>query len=165
MSLPSVPASLAAVLVLAACAPSGRAGADTAMADSASQAQAHAAYKAQLVDGWSQKFNAGDAAGLAALYAPDAVRYPSDAAPVRGRAAIQASFEQEFGSYGSYKETAQTDELHGSGDGLVEIGSWSLEGTAAEGGQAIGQSGEYMIFARRDADGNWKIHREMWTTH
>jgi ketosteroid isomerase-like protein len=49
-----------------------------------------------IVETWIERFNAGDAAGLAALYAPDATNHQVTQEPVRGRDAIRAMFEAEF---------------------------------------------------------------------
>lgn len=49
-----------------------------------------------LVETWVARFNAGDAAGLAALYAEDAVNHQVVQDPVVGRAAIQTMFERDF---------------------------------------------------------------------
>jgi ketosteroid isomerase-like protein len=45
---------------------------------------------------WVDRFNAGDAEGLAALYHGDAVNHQVTQEPVEGRAAIQEMFEREF---------------------------------------------------------------------
>jgi ketosteroid isomerase-like protein len=50
----------------------------------------------QLVETWVERFNAGDAAGLAALYHDDAVNHQVTQAPIQGRDAIRAMFEREF---------------------------------------------------------------------
>lgn len=50
----------------------------------------------QVVETWIERFNAGDAAGLAALYHPDAVNHQVTQEPVVGRAAIEVMFESEF---------------------------------------------------------------------
>lgn len=50
----------------------------------------------QLVELWVERFNAGDAAGLAELYHDDAVNHQVTQAPVVGRSAIRAMFEAEF---------------------------------------------------------------------
>lgn len=49
-----------------------------------------------LVETWIERFNAGDAEGLAALYAEDAVNHQVTRDPVRGREAIRAMFAAEF---------------------------------------------------------------------
>lgn len=51
-----------------------------------------------VVEAWVERFNAGDAAGLAALYHEDAVNHQVTQAPVEGRGAIRAMFEREFAS-------------------------------------------------------------------
>jgi ketosteroid isomerase-like protein len=45
----------------------------------------------QVVEEWVRRFNAADAAGLAALYHDDAVNHQVVQEPVRGRAAIARS--------------------------------------------------------------------------
>lgn len=51
---------------------------------------------AQLVKEWVSRFNAADIAGLAALYATDAVNHQVVMEPLKGRDAIQRMFETEF---------------------------------------------------------------------
>ena len=50
----------------------------------------------QVVEAWVERFNAGDAAGLAELYHDDAVNHQVVQAPVAGRDAIRAMFERDF---------------------------------------------------------------------
>ncbi len=50
----------------------------------------------ELVETWVERFNAGDAKGLAELYAEDAVNHQVTQEPVAGHAAIRAMFEREF---------------------------------------------------------------------
>jgi ketosteroid isomerase-like protein len=50
----------------------------------------------EIVEAWVERFNAGDADGLAALYAPDAVNHQVVQEPVVGRAAIREMFLREF---------------------------------------------------------------------
>lgn len=52
----------------------------------------------QLVTAWVEAFNRGDAAALALMYCEDAVNHQVAEAPVEGRAAIRARFEDEFAS-------------------------------------------------------------------
>lgn len=71
---------------------------------------------AELVREWIRRFNAGDAAGLAGLYAPDAVNHQVVAEPLRGRDAIRRLFEIEFG-----RATMRCDEV-----ALHEAGDWAI---------------------------------------
>jgi len=51
---------------------------------------------AELVKEWVARFNAADIAGLAALYATDAVNHQVVTTPLHGRDAIRRMFEIEF---------------------------------------------------------------------
>lgn len=167
-TLRSLSVSTLCLLALTGCAPSDGGGGDAAAGsgdDAAAGQQARADYREQLVDPWFEAYNAGDAAALAGLYTADAIRYPSDAAPVSGRAAIRSAFEKELASFSETQETGGPEELHVFGDWIVEVGDWSMSGTSAEDGAEVDEEGRYMILARRGTDGQWKIHREMWTTY
>jgi limonene-1,2-epoxide hydrolase len=51
----------------------------------------------EVVEAWIETFNRGDADGLAALYAQDAVNHQVMWDPLVGREAIRAMFVREFG--------------------------------------------------------------------
>lgn len=50
----------------------------------------------QVVETWVERFNAGDADGMAALYHDDAVNHQVMNEPVAGRDAIHAMFVRDF---------------------------------------------------------------------
>ena len=50
----------------------------------------------EVVETWVERFNAGDAAGLAELYYADAVYHQVTQEPVAGRDNIRGMFEREF---------------------------------------------------------------------
>jgi limonene-1,2-epoxide hydrolase len=50
----------------------------------------------EVVEQWVERFNAGDAQGIAALYHEEAVNHQVTQTPVQGRSAIGAMFEREF---------------------------------------------------------------------
>jgi uncharacterized protein (TIGR02246 family) len=54
----------------------------------------------EVVERWVERFNAGDAAGLADLYHDDAVNHQVTQEPIEGRNAIRAMFEREGGGGG-----------------------------------------------------------------
>jgi ketosteroid isomerase-like protein len=72
-----------------------------------------------LVEEWVRRFNAADSAGLAALYAEDAVNHQVTQDPVEGRAAIRAMFEREFAAADM---TCIVETIHEAGD--VAILEW-----------------------------------------
>jgi limonene-1,2-epoxide hydrolase len=50
----------------------------------------------KIVETWVERFNAGDADGIAALYHADAINHQVTQDPVEGRTAIRAMFAREF---------------------------------------------------------------------
>lgn len=50
----------------------------------------------KIVETWVERFNAGDADGIAALYHADAINHQVTQYPVEGRTAIRAMFAREF---------------------------------------------------------------------
>jgi len=67
----------------------------------------------QTVERWVAMFNAGDAAGLADLYHPQAINHQVTQDPVEGREAIYAMFLREFASA---KMHCIVEAIHEAGD-------------------------------------------------
>ena len=67
----------------------------------------------ELVKKWVRRFNAGDAAGLAALYHVDAVNHQVTQDPVEGRENILAMFKAEFAAADM---TCVVEAIHDAGD-------------------------------------------------
>lgn len=70
----------------------------------------------EVVLQWVNRFNAADIAGLAQLYAEEAVNHQVVMAPLHGRAAIQKMFEVEFGRA----------EMVCIVENLFECGEWAI---------------------------------------
>lgn len=70
----------------------------------------------QLVEKWVDAFNVGDADGLAALYAEEAVNHQVVREPAEGREAIRAMFLRDFG---------QAD-MHCHIENLFQDGEWAI---------------------------------------
>jgi uncharacterized protein (TIGR02246 family) len=110
---------------------------------------------ADLAAAYTQAFNAGDAAALAALYTEDAVVSFTDSPFTEGRAAIQTAL-------GANITPGATIEIHDVGtmdlgDGWSLDGGWYRVNATAETGK-VQQEGIYMSLVRRAEDGSWKIH-------
>ncbi len=109
---------------------------------------------------FAEIFARGDAAGIAALYTPDARLMPPGAPFMRGTDAIEA-FWQGAMKMGIKTATLETIEVESSGGDLAtEIGQFTL-GMDAPGGGRVEQSGKYIVLWKRDG-GVWKLHADIW---
>ncbi len=149
-----------AALTLAACAPAAPPAATAAPKNDA--AADEAAVRA-INPAWFKAMSAGDAAGVAALYADDAVVSPPGAPAARGKAAILALFTKEIADMASAGLTNNmgTDptEVGVSGDLAWEWGTYTVTDKAGK----IVEVGKFTsIIARRD--GAWKLIRDTWNS-
>ncbi len=104
-------------------------------------------------------YNAGDAAGAAALFAPTADFAPPDAPPAKGREAIAAAFEERFRSPRAL-DLLSVDTSVSQG---VAVGSGRL--TLSTRNRLRGadiRSGSYLVVMHRAGTG-WQIAHFMFT--
>jgi len=111
-------------------------------------------------ENYGNLLNARDFKGLAALYAEDAIVLPSNQAAVQGRAAIQAALEA-FPPISNSQ--FQVLEIEGLGDLAYSRGTYSMTVTPA-GAAPIEDRGKYIEIWRKQADGSWKILRDIWNS-
>lgn len=110
---------------------------------------------------WQDAYNAADAAGLAALYASDAVVMPPYAPAVAGPAAIQARLEEQMAQATTTFTVAGTETII-SGDWAVDRGTYQARSTPMmDGAESMIENGKYLVVLQRQADGSWKIAREI----
>lgn len=143
---------LAASALLAACTAATPAG-DTA-ADSAALAAVNEA--------WGKAYNAGDAAGLTALYTEDAAVNPPGAPQVRGHAAIQEFFAKDTAGAKAAGLTMALNPQRDSGmsgDLAWESGMFTATDTSG----ATVDEGKYVTVLQR-TDGKWLIVRDTWNS-
>ena len=106
---------------------------------------------------WQKAYNAGDAAALAALYAPDAKVMAPGAEPASGTAAIKAFFTKDVAS--GAKNTLTQKDVVGFGDYALETGGYVA--TTADGKHL--DHGPFMTLYKK-VDGGWKIYRDTWNS-
>jgi len=111
---------------------------------------------------WMEAFNRGDAAGVAALYAEDATVLPPNSQMIQGRPGIE-SFWSGAIQMGLRDVSLTTVEVAGSGDMAYEIGKYTLKIQPA-GRRAITDSGKYVVAWKRQTDGTWRLHADIWNS-
>jgi uncharacterized protein (TIGR02246 family) len=105
-------------------------------------------------------YNAGDAAGVTALYTDDAVSMPDHHAAVQGKAALQQYFQEVFAQY-TTKLSLLSPDLEINGDVAHETGIYTMIMTPKAGGNAMTQSGKYLVVLKRQPDGLWRLHHDI----
>ena len=113
----------------------------------------------EAVAKWEEHYNKGDAAGLAAVYTPDAVVLPPGGARVDGRANIQA-FWQGAMDAGVSDVDLRTVEVSRAGDVAIEVGTFTLM-APGDNGEKVTLKGKYLVTYLRGDDGAWLLHYDM----
>jgi uncharacterized protein (TIGR02246 family) len=111
------------------------------------------------VDALIERFNAHDAAGVAAFYTEDAVMLPPDAEPVTGRAAIQEFFART-NSVGTPPVEFATVETQVFGEHAWRQGSFRVQGPGTD----APVSGKFVELWKK-VDGAWLLHRDIWNAN
>lgn len=105
----------------------------------------------ELKHSWEENFNKGDAAAVAALYAPDAELIMSGSETAKGAAAIRAAVEGMIKS--GVKAHISSSQNVGAGDVAYVSGTYTIDGGK---GGAVAERGAYVEVWRRN-NGAWKI--------
>lgn len=112
---------------------------------------------------YTELFNAGDAAGLAELYAEDAQLMAPHAAAVEGREAIRKFWEGVFGM-GKASFALTTLEAFNNGTLGYSLGGYTLSIAPAE-GDAMTDEGKYVIVWKRGPGGAWQLAVDIFNTN
>ena len=105
-------------------------------------------------------FGAGDAAGVAAVYAPNGSRMAPKGAVLTGRAAIRDDVARFIGSVGPVLVTIDSRELWLVGDMAYESGNWSYTFTPP-GKPQRHLAGRFVTSWKRQPDGSWRIYADI----
>lgn len=148
-----------AVLVCVACA-----GGDS---DEVSQAGAPATDAAMVRDSLDAKnarlamaMTTGDTATMMSVYADDAILMLADMPAARGRDAIARLNAGMLSAYTVSNASFTTSDVIVTGDYAIETGAYRMT-LKPRTGPAIPDTGKYISVWRREANGNWKMIRDM----
>ena len=149
--------SFSVALALAACTPT------PAAAPAAPDPAAVRATIESTEKQWSAAYLKGDGTAVAALYAEDGASVQPSGDWSRGRVAIAKQVQSELDSVNVATREDITEEVTMAGDYAVEIGHYAWTGKAKKSGAARSANGRYMVVWRKDADGTWRLFRDIGT--
>jgi uncharacterized protein (TIGR02246 family) len=143
-------------IVAVACgpgAPNGQSSAATLAQDRAAIDKTRAEYQAA--------WRASNAEQIASLYTDDAlVLYPNQPA-VSGQPAIIAYFTSFFAEFVQDGFTLTSAEVEIVGPWAFDRGTYQWKAQPKTGGDRIEDYGKYLVILRRQADGSWRVARDM----
>jgi uncharacterized protein (TIGR02246 family) len=156
---------LIAAMLMGACRPSPDESRRPAQADAAAPLAAADLAAIRATDSaFVTAAAAGDAAGVASIYLPDARVLPPNAPAVQGRDAIQKLWGGLLDAY-QVKFDVSADEVEGRGDLAYARGHYTLDGTPkAKGVPPLHDQGKFLEILRRQPDGTWRYAVDMYSS-
>ena len=109
----------------------------------------------------SEAIQEGNLAGVVAGYTDDATMVPPDGELIKGKQAIEQYYRTLF-QMGMKEVVLTTIEVGGSDGTVYEIGKTRVR-IQPEGQETIRDSTKYLVVWKRQADGTWKVHVDIWS--
>ena len=151
--------SLTFLLIAAACAAPAKVP-ETPPVDPAALKDAIQAREKE----WSAAFLAGNGTAIAALYTDDAASIQPVGDSWSGRAAIAKGEQAQLDTLAVTAREDIAEEVIPAGNNYaIEVGHYSYQATSKATKQPRASSGRYMVLWRKDADGVWRLHRDIGT--
>lgn len=113
------------------------------------------------LDEMTAAVNTGNLERLLAGYADDALSSPPDA-PSLSVGELAAMYEAMFAEHTFQLTTDPLDAIV-SGDLAVLRAYYASTVTPRTGGEPVQRNGNWLVVLRKEADGSWKLWREMWS--
>lgn len=105
----------------------------------------------------------GDAASMVARFTEDATLLPPNREPIHGKQGVKAFYKAatDMGVTAGILDTVHVECV---GDVAYEIGGYTAE-IQLESGEMTTDGGKYVHIWKRQADGSWKLHVDIWNTN
>jgi uncharacterized protein (TIGR02246 family) len=104
----------------------------------------------------------GDAAAIAAMYTSDGIILPPDHAMVHGRTGAEKLWN-DFFKLGAKSMSLNTENVERAGNYAIETGTFTFT-IQPERKDAQASVGKYVVVWKRQKDGSWKLHRDIWNS-
>jgi len=105
-------------------------------------------------------FNNDDFAGLKSVYTDNAKVIPPGFDTIEGKEGIAAFWKGGKEQMGIKQVALNTVEVQADGDIAYELGRYVLTGDAGE-----LDNGKYVVVWKKDSDGQWKWHWDIWNSN
>lgn len=135
--------------------------------DTRGQQPDHAAVTTAVEGIWEEyaaSLNAGDLDRWLSLWTEDGIQMPPDEPPVVGKEQIRVR-NQAFLDQFTFDMSITNAEVGAAGDWAYARGIYKATLTPKEGGAPISIDGKYMTILKRQSDGSWRIHRDIFNSN
>jgi uncharacterized protein (TIGR02246 family) len=109
-------------------------------------------------------FSAGNADSVLSVLTDDVVMMPPNEPAMVGKAAVRAWVESMYKQFRVQGTYTSASDLTVVGDWAFERMTFTLTMTPAAGGAAMQDVGKGFHVYRRQPDGSWKIHQDIWNS-
>ena len=109
--------------------------------------------------------NWGSAAAGAAAYTDDAILMPPNNSPVRGKQAIEKYLAEISSQLQASNFQLSILEVDVQGDTTIVRGTYSSSFTVPGTDAPMEDRGKTLNVWKRQADGSWKLHRDIWNSN
>lgn len=113
---------------------------------------------------YSATLEAGDLEGWLALWTEDGVQMPPGEPPVVGKDQIRARNQAALDAY-DFEMSITNREVRVADDWAYSRGVYEATLTPRAGGDPVPIDGKFMTILRRQPDGSWRIHRDIFNSN
>ena len=112
---------------------------------------------------YQSDFNSNDASAAGTHFTESAVSMPPNHEALIGRQAITDDMGAMFEGM-SAELTISSEEVEVAGDWAFDRGTFTMKMTPKGDGEPMEDKGKYIVILEKQADGSWKLAREVWNS-
>lgn len=114
---------------------------------------------------YAASLSSGDLDRWISLWTDDGVQMPPGFPSRTGKQRIRAAVEATLDQFTFDMEIPPSEEVRVAGDWAFARGDYSATLTPSQGDDAIDIDGKYLTIFQKQADGSWKIHRDVFNSN
>jgi ketosteroid isomerase-like protein len=122
-------------------------------------------YIDEIFEEYGASLLAGDAARWSALATDDHIKMPPNAPAVYGKSGLQALMDGLLESISFIEFDVDVEEVQAAGDWAYARGTYTDLIEMKESGDRISEDGKFLTIFKKQFDGSWKIHRDIFNSN